>query len=693
MVHKRTRNNRKRWALLGAVLVVVIIGGYLYSHGAVTKFGSNATATTTASTSRLPAVESGLLPWQLSSPLSRSVVEPTANPNQLIIAGGLTGSGTTTATIQTLDVSSGSSTSVGSLPTPTHDASGAVIGGSFYTFGGGSTNSIANVQQFSANGSSQAVSNLPSLRSDSQSVTVGGKVYIIGGYTGTSPDPSILSTTNGVQFQTTVSLPIPVRYPAVAALGNTIYIFGGELASGSGAGNPTSAVQVFNTKNDTIATASWKLPSPLEGAMAVTIGNQIYLAGGQSSRPESIQLGVGTTQVKGIQVASQSLTHNTIYAVDTASGQFLNAGTLQVPISNAGVAVIGNTAWLVGGEYNGQVTAEVQMLTPNTSFGYAGNPGAGSPYYGGTLLIADRGNNRLLTLNDTGKVIWHFPSSNTPSSVAKSFYFPDDAFFAKHGSVIISNQEDNNTIVQIAYPSGKIIWSYGHPQQAGSAPGYLNTPDDAYLLKNGDVVVSDDVNCRILFISPNKNVVGQIGKTGVCGHNPGVSLGAPNGDTPLLNGDILVSEIWGSWVSEYTKAGKVVWSVQLPISYPSDPQQITVGHPANSNPNDYMVMDYSNPGAIIEFTRSGRIISKYSPTSGPGRLDHPSLGELLPSNVYMVNDDHRDRVVAIDRKTGALVWQYGVNDTPGTSTGHLQKPDGFDYLTASGTTPTHPATM
>ena len=43
---------------------------------------------------------------------------------------------------------------------------------------------------------------------------------------------------------------------------------------------------------------------------------------------------------------------------------------------------------------------------------------------------------------------------------------------------------------------------------AGSAPGYLDNPDDAYLLKNGDVTVADPKNCRVLVISPQKRVLG-----------------------------------------------------------------------------------------------------------------------------------------------------------------------------------------
>jgi hypothetical protein len=170
----------------------------------------------------------------------------------------------------------------------------------------------------------------------------------------------------------------------------------------------------------------------------------------------------------------------------------------------------------------------------------------------------------------------------------------------------------------------------------------------------------------------------------VCAHAPPHDIGSPNGDTPLANGDLLVSEITGTRVSEYTPAGHLVWSRVLPISYPSDPQQL--------GPDRYLIADYASPGQILEFNRAGKILYRYDVTSGPGKLDHPSLVEQLPSGVLMVNDDYRNRMVAIDPATRALVWQYGVTDHAGTALGQLRIPDGFDLMMAGGATPTHPQT-
>ncbi len=345
--------------------------------------------------------------------------------------------------------------------------------------------------------------------------------------------------------------------------------------------------------------------------------------------------------------------------------------------------MLGSRAWLVGGESGGTQLTTVQMITPNPAFGTAGEPGAGSPFFGDKLLVADRANKRLLVFDPTLHITWRFPSNSSPHDPL-GFYFPDDAFFIDHGTAILTNQEENETLQEIGYPSGRLLWSYGHPKQTGTAQGYLHEPDDAYLLKNGQITVADANNCRVLVINHNHTVAHQIGATGVCTHNPPTSMGSPNGDTPLPDGNLLVSEINGSWVTEYTRGGREVWTVHLPISYPSDPQQL--------GPDLYLIADYAHPGEILEFNRAGRILYRYAPASGPGMLNHPSLVERLPSGVFLVNDDYRDRMVAIDPTTQALVWQYGTTDHAGTAPGQLNTPDGFDLLTAGGSTPTHPAT-
>jgi hypothetical protein len=630
----------------------------------------------------VPAVESGLEPWRLLSPLSREVVLPASGGRSLVVVGGLSPGGSTGSGIYEIDPLSGNSRQIGSLFTPVHDAAGTVLSGAGVVFGGGSSTAGSVVQRLASLGGSPGrgsasagpaatrLSSLPQPRADDVAVTVGRTAYVLGGYDGTSGDAAVLSTTDGTTYRTVAKLPVPVRYPAVAALDGQIYVFGGDATEGPRTGAPVATVQVVDPGTGRAKVAG-SLPEPLAAATAAVLGGHIYVAGGETLPASS-------------SASSAPKTVGTIYAWIPETQRALVAGNLLTAVSHAGLAVLGSRAWIVGGETApGALTSAVQMFEPNSRFGLAGEAGAGSPFFGDTLLIADRGANRLIAITDTGRIIWTYPSAGKPPPVG-GFYFPDDAFFIRHGTAIISNQEENETVVEIGYPSGKILWSYGHPRQPGSAPGYLDNPDDAYLLRDGDISIADPMNCRVLLISPTKKVLHQTGTPGTCMHQPPQYLGSPNGDTPLADGNLLVSEINGSWIDEISPYGHVVWSVHLPIGYPSDPQPI--------GPDRYLVANYENPGAFIEFNRAGKILYRYGPSSGTGELNQPSLVEQLPSGVLMANDDYNDRIMAIDPATGALVYQYGRTGVVGTAPGLLDIPDGFDLLGPHGTFPTHPAT-
>jgi outer membrane protein assembly factor BamB len=659
------------------------------------KAGALGKQATSSGQTSAPAIEAGLLPWSLPTPLSRMVVLPGPG-SDLILAGGLTPTAASSGTVETLDASSGRVSPLGELPRGVHDAAAAALHGSYAIFGGGSPATVGSVELLAfapGGGLSVSTGELPAPRSDAVAVSDQGTTYIVGGYDGTTLSPTVLTTTDGRIFRTAAALQVPVRYPAVATSGRYIYAFGGESASG-----PTDVIQRIDPAHHQSSVIG-HLPYPLEGAVAVTMEGQIYLAGGATPDPAAQQpAGMGVTQLDGWATSAPTglsnsgalTTSNQIWWFDPAGAHMQFAGQLQVPVAYAGVSTEGDRAWIVGGESGPHMLATVQVMQPNRSFGTAGAAGAGSPYFGYQLLVADRGNNRLLLLDPSLHVTWSYPGPATPPDPL-GFYFPDDAFFIDHGTAIISNQEENETLVEIAYPSGRIIWSYGHPRVPGSASDYLHEPDDAYRLRDGQITVADADNCRVLVIDPATNaVVTQIGTPGACFHNPPTSMGSTNGDTPLWDGNLLVSEINGSWVSEYTPAGRLVWSVQLPIAYPSDPQQL--GATPTYNSDRYLIADYADPGEILQFDREGQILATYDASQGPGRLNHPSLAEELPDGIYMINDDYNHRMVAIDPADGALVWQYGVTGQPGSGPGQLNTPDGFDVLGPGGTTPTHPQT-
>jgi outer membrane protein assembly factor BamB len=298
--------------------------------------------------------------------------------------------------------------------------------------------------------------------------------------------------------------------------------------------------------------------------------------------------------------------------------------------------------------------------------------GPKGPFANG-LLIADRGSGRIIAVNNAGRIFWRFPvKGSVPGNVP---FAADDAFVAPDGKTIVANDEYHQVIYRIDIKTRKVVWQYGHFNVPGSGDGYLHNPDDAYPLANGNIVVADIVNCRILEIAPSKRVVRTLGVTGLCRDNAPHTYGDPNGDTPLPDGGLLITEITGSRVVRLSPTGKVLFDFHVPVAYPSDAQLDSAGH--------VIVVDYSNPGSVVAMTQSGRLLWRWGPVSGRWRMDHPSLGTPLPNGDIVINDDARDRIIVVDPRTRKVVWQYGHTDQAGTATGFLSDPDGHEPIPAN----------
>jgi Galactose oxidase, central domain len=589
----------------------------------------------------------GVLPQPLQD------VAVAALGTQVYAFGGLTATQASSGTVSRISAAGVSTLSP--LPTPLHDASAVALHDRLYVLGGGQSVSYSGIGRYDpGSGGTRLVGALPTPLSDLATATIGATTYVVGGFTGAAFSDQILAYRGGRSARVVGHLPQGLRYAAVAAVGGRLVIAGGRTTAGA-----TDAVLSFDPASGR-TTRIGRLPQPLMHASAGAIGQTAYVLGGQTA--------AGTPT-------------DWVWAIDPA-GRVRRALHLARPLSDAGVAATQAGLVVVGG-WDGQgPVGRVWLLHTSTSRRGPRKQPVATPrlpaMFGGPLpgdlLIADRGNNRMLIVNPVHRILWEFP--NRPGQV--HLYFDDDTFFAPGGRRIISNQEDNHQIVEISYPSGKLIWSYGHAGVAGASPGYLHTPDDAYALPHHLVIVADAYNCRVLELR-GSHIVRSIGQAGHCVHDPPRYLGAVNGDTPLPNHDILVSEINGSYLDEFTLTGRLVRVYRAPVTYPSDPQLTRRGN--------ILLADYTRPGAVVILSRkTGKLLWRYRVTSGPGMLDHPSLAAMLPNGMIALNDDYNQRVVIIDPRTKNIVWTYGHLGRPGTAPGYLNTPDGFQFIpvTASG---------
>ena len=585
-------------------------------------------------------------PYQLAAAVSREVVLPGANG--LLMAGGLTPSGTSVNTVTWLDPVTGGTRVAGHLAAATHDAAGFTIAGRAFVAGGGTAASVPTIQMFtlgtasSPGGQAMVAGSLARARSDSTGVTVGPVAYVLGGYDGSTLDPQVLATTDGLRFRVAARLPVPVRYAGVSASAGMIWVFGGETAGGA-----TDAIQRINPATGAAAVVG-HLPEPMQGAAAISLDGRIYVAGGVTAGQAS----------------------RMVFRFDPATSRVTAVGELPVPVGYAAAAVTGGIGYLIGGEDGSRLVPTVTTFRlvpagqalPNEAaspwLAPAAGPGRLAPgsdpsVLPADVLIADHHNNRLLIVDPQGRIRWQFPR---PGDLApgQTFLQPDDAFFSPDGQYIVVTQEDDQVISVISLAASTIIYRYGVPGVPGAGPNHLFNPDDAMLTPAGAIISADIKNCRIVIITPPAHtptrVIGHT--TNACEHDPPRRFGSPNGAFPMTNGHYLITEINGDWADEMSLNGQVAWSANPPgVLYPSDSNEVYPGR--------YLTADYSDPGQIAEFTSSGRLLWRM------GGFNQPSLALPLPGGDILLNDDFNHRVCVVDPATHRVVWQYGHTGTAG----------------------------
>jgi outer membrane protein assembly factor BamB len=297
---------------------------------------------------------------------------------------------------------------------------------------------------------------------------------------------------------------------------------------------------------------------------------------------------------------------------------------------------------------------------PGASFALAALP-PGVPFTG-KLLIADRGNGRIIEITANGVVDWVFPRPGQKLPVP--FGAPDDAFYTADGKTIIANAEGHQTVTAIDRATGTILWQVGKYNVRSSAVGYFNEPDDAVPQSDGTIWVADIRNCRLVHLSAAGAWLGTLGNRS-CRHNPPTSFADPNGAFPTPTGSLIVTEIGGSRVTSLVPGGAVAWSVRAPVRYPSDAMQMPGG--------SVLLTDYSLPGAVVRLSDTGRTLWYYRP-SGSAELNHTSIALPLASNRIAICDDFHSRIIIVDPSTNQVVWTF-----TGSGSSRLFYPDGIDY--------------
>jgi outer membrane protein assembly factor BamB len=145
-----------------------------------------------------------------------------------------------------------------------------------------------------------------------------------------------------------------------------------------------------------------------------------------------------------------------------------------------------------------------------------GSPNGAFPLAGGGSLVTEINGDWVDALSPSGRLLW----STHPPGIS----YPSDSNEV-HPGLYVTVGWQSPGVLETFDRQGRLHWRYR--PRAGAPP--LDHPSLALPLPNGDFLLNDDFNDRVIVVDPRTNrVVWQYGHTGVPGSAPGY-LDRPDG--------------------------------------------------------------------------------------------------------------------------------------------------------------------
>jgi hypothetical protein len=174
------------------------------------------------------------------------------------------------------------------------------------------------------------------------------------------------------------------------------------------------------------------------------------------------------------------------------------------------------------------------------------------------VLITDQGNNRIIEVNYNKEIVWQYPGGDT--NAADQLAAPNSAEMLANGHVLIADQGNSRALE--VNSAGKIVNTF-------SAAGTVNTLAFASRLTNGDTLLTDAGNARIVEVNANDQVVWQYFTTNTASTDgtgaASVAAPEPTRAMRLANGDTLISDQLNNRVIRVNSSGTIVADYGLPL--------------------------------------------------------------------------------------------------------------------------------
>jgi hypothetical protein len=162
------------------------------------------------------------------------------------------------------------------------------------------------------------------------------------------------------------------------------------------------------------------------------------------------------------------------------------------------------------------------------------------------VMITDQSNERVIVVNAAKVIVWQYGTTGVVGNGPNQLSNPNSAELLENGHVLIAD-ENNNRAIEVAVDTLQVVATF-------TAGGTTSGVAFASRLKDGDTLITDSNNSRIVEVDVNDSVVSQY-FTNVAGSNATFGPGPlPTRAVRLRNGDTLISDQYNDRVIQITPA-------------------------------------------------------------------------------------------------------------------------------------------
>ncbi|HXD83155.1 MAG TPA: hypothetical protein VN599_01875 [Rudaea sp.] len=229
--------------------------------------------------------------------------------------------------------------------------------------------------------------------------------------------------------------------------------------------------------------------------------------------------------------------------------------------------------------------------------------------------------NRVLIVNHGGHIVWQYGEGGVAGSDADQLNTPVDAivapgFLGKEGLVVMITDQANQRVIAVDRKK-QIIWQYGTTGISGNGPDQLNNPNSQQFLDNGNVLIADENNNRVIEVKTDGTLVAQF--------TAGGTISGAAFASRLPGGDTLITDSNNSRIVEVDANDAVVWQYMTNTDAGSNASPLPTRAVRLRN-GDTLISDQFNQ-RVIEVTPAGQIVFTQGELNTPGdgfdRLNGP----------------------------------------------------------------------